>query len=486
MGTDKKEYLRKITSAALNPAWYVIAMPCIYLLGCFPVFGEYVMRVGKILPAWALLIILCNLMKYKKFILESYRWILVLFCISYGITICINYKYNFFSNTKSLIWIIIYVCVLMTWWRLEPEGREGVLKKVRILNYAVVGINMLNVVPTFFFYILGKGFFYGARPIGIYGTRMYGITEELNPSTMVAFISVIVSFINMDLKGKKPVFEKAIYIVNLLCTYVFIITSGTRATRFAMIAVFTYYFFLFLLKRQDWSVKKNHVKSVVKIIGGSLLFIIAFYFTVEATRYPIGKFPSLCRSAYNHVQAWVLDLRGVEDIPDISDKTDEPSDAGLKEDEVLMRAWQSENSATGARLDIAKEGIALWTDYKIFGIGSANIKVYAQQNGKEYVNVITGTHSMPLSCLLFSGAIGLILFMAYLISRMLSAFIGIIRGETVICWKVKKHAFAICMALCIYSMGASVIVFNNARNTVLFWIYLGIMEMAEAYSAADL
>lgn len=133
-----------------------------------------------------------------------------------------------------------------------------------------------------------------------------------------------------------------------------------------------------------------------------------------------------------------------------------------------MTLPKTERESTELRLGIWKECIAIWKEHPFFGVGNANY-------------YMESTHSTPVALLVYSGAVGTVIFAVYLIGRMLTGFWSLFKNSRQMdwAWFSMLFSFMICLALCMFGIFETVIIFSNVENTVLFWIYLGIMEMAE-------
>lgn len=466
-----------------EPIFFIKIVLVLMLLISFPYIGILTQKIMKIIPIWAAIILLLNANSFKAIIRKDFYWILILFGVSYAITVVLNREYNVMQNTKSLIWFIIYIGILMSGWQFKEINKKKAKENIWQINWIVIIINLLNVVPSIFLFVVNICISFQDRPIGIYTGRLFGVMAGINPSAMVALVSIMTTLMNIEIKKENNKFVYSIYGINIVLSYIFIIASGTRSVRLIMEFLMGFMGFVYLWKK--WLLSKtfngNFISAVCSILCGGLILTVS-YLGVEASRYPIGMIPMLGKSIgfvniYENAEKW-----------DNAEHTD--TDSTEYKDHIfenaVIRDKESGERSSSHRMNIAKECFLLWREAPIFGIGSANMNEYASRSDVAYKYIINppygvSTHSMPIAALLFSGLCGLFWISIYLVLKMLKSVILLLKRESIV-GRLEINILLpimICMSLCIYSLAGTIIVFSNVECTILFWIYWGILGETE-------
>ena len=234
--TEAREF--SLINKVLEPALFVKAMLVIMLLLNFPCIGDIAKLVIKAVPVWGGIVFVRNMKYIKELIKGKFYSLLILMALSYGITIAVNFKFSLIQNIKSWIWFVIYIGILLVWWRNGKRDREKIYEDIKQINWFVIIINLLNVLPSVVLFVANIGILIQkGRPIGIHVNRLFCIMDGVNHSMMIALISVMSVAMNRQLDNKENHIKKALYIINVICTYIVIVASGTRSVRFIMIAL---------------------------------------------------------------------------------------------------------------------------------------------------------------------------------------------------------------------------------------------------------
>lgn len=448
-----------VINKILEPALFIKVMLVIMLLLNFPYIGDAAKMIMKAVPVWGGVVFAFNMRYVKELTKGKFYSLLILMAFSYSITIAINYKYSLVQNIKSLIWYVIYFGILLIWWRNGKRSREKICEDIKQINWFVIIVNLFNVLPSVALFAANVGLVtHNGRPMGIHVNRLFCIMDGVNHSMMIALISVVAIAMNRRLDDKESRFKKTLYIINLICTYIVIVASGTRSVRFIMIALIAFYCFIREWKKQMAEGKPINKKGRLRSVLAGILVFVLTYIAVEATRYLVGMLPVLGEA----VKQCIGMLKG-------SSSGGSQGIGKLFKDSFLIRDTGGEQRSTAERMDIWRECIAIWKDHPWWGVGNAN---YTES-----------THSLPIALLIYSGILGTIIFATYLVGRMMSGLAVLMKkGKwTDVIWSSMLFSFMICIALCMFGILDTVIIFSNVENTVLFWIYLSIMEAGEYF-----
>lgn len=459
--TKKINVINKI----LEPALFIKVMLVIMLLLNFPYIGDAAKMIMKAVPVWGGIVFAFNMRYVKELTKGKFYGLLILMAFSYSITIAINYKYSLVQNIKSLIWYVIYFGILLIWWRNGKRSRQKIYEDIKQINWFVIIVNLFNVLPSIALFAANVTLVtHNRRPMGIHANRLFCIMDGVNHSVMIALISVVAIAMNRRLDDKESRFKKTLYIINVICTYIVIVASGTRSVRFIMIALIAFYCFIREWKKQIGEDKPiNKTKGMWKSVLAGILAFVLTYVLVEATRYFVGMLPVLGEEIKQCISR-LMESRSIENSVGGSGGMEK-----LFEDSFVIRDVDGEQCSTAQRMDIWRECIAIWKDHPWWGVGNAN---YTES-----------THSLPIALLIYSGIFGTIIFISYLVCRMVTGLAVLMKkGKwTDVIWSSMLFSFMICIALCMFGILDTVIIFSNVENTVLFWIYLSIMEAGEYF-----
>lgn len=460
-----------------EPCRFVEVMLVLMLLINFPYIGAVVKVFMKITPVWAVLILINNIRNIKSVLKQKNVIWIILFLVSYGITILMNYQSNLLANSKALVWFVIYVFILMSWMKLgNYTGIEE--KQVCRINWCIIYANLANVVVSVLFYIFNYGIIINeTHAIGIYTSRLFGVASGINSSAMVALLSVgstmMIWYAGRTIKG----INKFILSLNIVSSYVYIIASGSRAVRYTMIICASIAGIVIVLR------KCQRIQKAVgrAIVSGVLIVIVSvgIYGFVEISRYPIGYLPQIGRSmGIRNIDDYVASLTENSAGVSTGNQTDIGSQTGKDEmPSIVLREESGEGQSNSIRHIIIQECLQLWKTRPLWGIGSANMANYASKLKGEfkYITQECSTHNMPIAVLLFSGISGLFFVGVFLLTKALYELYMWIRngGKCVL----KGVSLLCCMALGIYSLFGTVILFSNVEGTILFWIFLGFMNV---------
>ncbi len=451
--------------AVIEPHIFVkIVLIAILLLG-FPWIGKVSRLFFKGVPFWAGFILLMHCSEYKNVLSKKYFWLIIVFDVSYVITLIVNFPNGLFASAKHLVWFVIYTFILLSWPHLKKYSSDEVKKHVLWLHWAIVFINMCNVFVSVGAYILNLGIHIDKdRIFGIYTDRLYGLAIGINESSAIAYLSMLSAF--LIIKNSKSGRWRKLLVANIICSCIYVLAGGSRAARYSMT-----FCIILIICMTIW--KKHKGREGIKLntlvmCGGAGILCFCI---IECLRYPVGLLPNIGYALENRNFDQQLAIGTGDEI--------HTSDDGIHTS-IVIRDREGEDFSTIERKKILEECLDLWKDYPIFGIG-ANMKLYADRSGREYSNINKengcSVHNTPVAILLYSGLSGFVIIVVYFVAKFVCIAKEILRGKASVNIEVE---FAACMSLFLYSLAGTCILFSNVECTVLFWIYLGMIEAEQA------
>ncbi len=397
-------------------------------------------------------------------------WLLLLFCVSYMGTILLNIDYNLMQNIKSIIWLGIYIVVFYLY---EEEDSTDYYKGIIRLNHTIIFICFVANLLSVFMYFGGYYVQYGEMPLGITLGRLYGVYgNHVNSGSMLAVCVVTSAVINRNLIKKYKLSEKLrnweiFYCVSSVLAYIYIIGSGSRTTRGCIVIGGSVYICGYIYHK----IYKKPI--VVRII-----------LTLVAAVFGFGMLESMNVLTVKMLQREVpIQSEGLSET-EVSENNEEV-EAILN---LLGRDEENAVASVSIREAIWEQCILLWQDtHPIMGIGNANMKVYAlsDETPEKYHLLSNGeigesAHNSPIAILLFSGISGSVIVSCFLIERFFRIITAFFRNVGK--WDKEKNAIymaniCILISLLLFGMMFVVILFNNILETILFWLYLGMMQV---------
>ncbi len=372
----------------------------IYLLLLFLMQIPMTLKVVRVVVPFCLpvgFLILALDLWFKKIHLfeKPYNIILVFYC-SYFITIIMNFRYNIFSNIKTMLWFATLILVIGCISR--SLNYDKFLKYIKIIFIEFLLLTFIASAISIFLYICQIKFNYilgnSILKQGFFDNRLFGVYREPNASAGFALISVVMScYLFSTLKRKQNILLKVLLIINFVIQFIYFVLTNSRGGMvtacFAIV-----YLALYLLIRYNKD-RKNFSKRI-KLYAVILVLLISLFPAIKLTKVVLEKIPA-------------VHYKIVNEYKDSTETIKEPEHLNVDLDRTPY-----------AGTDISTGRIPAWilsikTMIKtnpLFGVGDRNIGLYVlQQNPHSKSIATTGvTSSCVVRLLVSSGFIGLAIF----------------------------------------------------------------------------
>lgn len=397
MESMKEMKRSKVMDLFTNPFYIKCIWVIIGLLTAVPIIRIHIEHFIKIILIWGLLV-LAYLFFTKKLNLKKIEMVLlVLFSVSYAITIVLNFG----KHTGEEISLFMYTVTfffLLTWCDRDKKA-EQIRKEVLCLFKIIAWMTFVFATICLVMYfasvqseiIIEKSIF----PVGMWEGRLWGIYNP-NTGAVLNYISmiVIVLILQWEKKSKKL---KILYWINFaIQACCFVLTQSRGAT--VALYVFLVLYIIF--------VRKNKFSfNGLKDKGYRLLLAVV---TVV-----------LLRVGYD------LALSGLQIVKEVPYRIiytlngEEDTEQKLKEkDQLAKREVDKSNAAseTSGRSDLWKLGIEAFSENPVFGIGNQSIDDVLKEglSKKWYDNSARGgLHNIYITVLVSAGAMGTLFLLAY-------------------------------------------------------------------------
>ena len=391
-------------------------------------------------------ILLLQRVKNIKYILTyKYVWILILFFVSYAISLIVNWKYGFMGNIKGGVWMTLQFFLLYV---LEPEKYDGEYKmQLKIISSVLIVYtafcSLVGMLMAFFSYggredfLDGTGTFYGF----IWG-RLWGCYTDPNHGGIITVVAVFLAFYLLYYVQKKYI-RLGLWI-SIFFNYLYLVFSDSRSAKLS----FTLGCMLLLFFNLRGNAKEINIKKMLIQILVSACAALCIYVSFTGVK-----------MLYN---TCVMYMTETED--------DHTKEIGREED--------IEGDYSNRRFDIWTSGVEIYEENPVAGIGFRNVISYAESDmpdtyivNNDYAK-FDSFHNVVIDVLVSQGTIGILLLLILGLAVFIKSMVSMIkekRFSDIEC----RTLFCIVLILVIDSMFISAIFYVNSPETVAFWALLG-------------
>lgn len=393
----KEMKMSKWKELITNPFYIKCIWVVIGLLTAVPIIRIHIEHFIKIILVWGLLI-LAYLFFSKKLKLKKLEMILlVLFCVSYGITILLNIG----KHTGEEISLFLYTVTfffLLTWCDKDKNSEQN-RKEVLCLFKIIAWITFVFATVCLIMYfasvqseiIIEKNIF----PVGMWEGRLWGIYNP-NIGAVLNYISMIAItlILQWEKKSKKIT---ALYWINFVvqaCCFVLTQSRGAKVALYSFIILY-----VFFVRKNKFVFKGVKEKAYRVVIAVAAVIILNVGYDVALRTLQIAK-----EVPYRLVYA----LNG-----------DNNAEQKIKEKDQLEKRKVDKSSTaseTSGRSDLWKLGIEAFSEHPVFGIGNQSIDDVLKEglSKKWYDNSARGgLHNIYITVLVSAGALGAIILFGY-------------------------------------------------------------------------
>lgn len=430
-----------------NTLYIKIAFIIVGLFTTVPFIYQKIESDIKILLIWGVFVLGYILFKNWKYFLKAEYIILILFSVSYGITILVNIGKHTIDEIMLLAYTVIFLFLLTYCDR--GKSKETIRKEILLIFKCIIILTMIFSfisVVMFVFSLDGSFALKDIRfPYGMRENRLWGLYNP-NTGAVLNYISFIMSTILLKTFVKKSCFRKILYLNIVLQTICFVLAQS----RGAEVAFLTYIVIYFLFIRE----------GRFKFQGGKeVLFRCA---TV------------VCAVAIILVSSRII-LFALSYVPDtvasvIYSKEEQSNKKDLKRKQKKDKSLASE---TTGRSDFWALGIEIYKDNPLWGIGTQSISdnMKANFDTKWYkASKGGGLHSVYITVLTSCGTVGSIFFLIFLAIICIKGFFFILDKRKDI---FQKCVMAFIPAWLLGDIVETRIVLTTNFIAIIFWVFIG-------------
>lgn len=403
--------------------------------------------------------------KYIPDLLEKKRikieYLLIVFMLVLVITTFVNRSYAFTDNLKLIIWQgMFFFCVF-------EIGRDNDKRVFKIFENVLLIIWTILVIIAFYLFFARVSFstpveslYYGMR-IGFFENRLYGVFVEPNYACTVSIVCIFFAIRNVISTQIK--WKKVLYIFVIFLQFSYVALSGSRSGVIQLsAAIFFGVFFLYL-----YSASNSSRKMLAKVSVAILLSLICSAISVGG----ISLFKTGYAQLANNIQIstpFIVD--GIEketskEIPDDVELTTERPDVAENKD------------ISNSRFKLWSSAVDLMKLNPLFGTSPRGFADVAKTRiPKTYIaKTAQSPHSFFFYLLAATGISGTIVFMVFLISKMVKSIRVLFRMNI-------KDYFQflidnqIVLVILVSGLLITEVVLTRRFGTFVFWLYLGKLQ----------
>lgn len=401
------------------------------------------------------LMILISLPKLKSFFKDKIFICLVLFIISWGITSILHRQYGIMENAQGIIWLTIQAVVLYA------AGREftttNIKREFRII--AVVYIAICSIFNIISLSMLKWGYMYDlvgestkeVRGIGFRMARLWGVYDDPNHGAIITLMAFF--FALYLISYFKELWKKIVFIIALLIQALYIVFSDSRTAFIGLIAGVAVYSFGY--SANHFAKEKKEKRTVLAGLATILCVVVVAGISVSGW----------------HIEEKVFLAQQKAHSTNTDQKKEKPKES--------QRKKEVESDITSGRLDIWQDGLTIFKENPVLGIGQRNMQEYALEKMPKAHIVVNDTgvrydslHDMPLDVLLSQGAVGGLLLLAMMVLTLQK----VIKQAGKLYNTDKRFyytLFAVLISALACSMFISMIFYVHTPATYVFWLCLG-------------
>lgn len=239
--------MKAISKYLFDSTVYKAVSICVFMLIPSFVLCFFPQIVSAAVLLWGALILLRDLLKERNFAKQTGSIFLILFCVSYVITLILFAKDDLISTIHVFCWTIIEFFLLFAIDRKKDTSAGALLDQMYVINGAVSIVALISGVVSLAFFFMkicivmpdpeGINAFWS---MGIVNGRNSGIFNNSIPCANAMFLGVVAALFNMVFPRKKKGYVMGGYIATVVVCFACVLTTLTRTYIYGL------YFFCFI------------------------------------------------------------------------------------------------------------------------------------------------------------------------------------------------------------------------------------------------
>ena len=395
------------------------------------------------------IVVLFRVLMLKGYLQTKGIIFLILFCVSYIVSMVANYQYGISDNFKYLIWTGFH---LFVFFMCDVRRKiKDYKKEFDVISWVFVFRSFVLVFGSLVMYYMGISIEAydqqdGVLLAGVVWGRLWGTFTDPNYGSVFATLAAVFSYYKIKYIKKKVV--KVLLGFNILSDFLYIALSDSRT---GIVCLFSCTFVYAILMKI-----KVGKKIYVGIVISTLIFSIG-----------MATIPVLLKNVNNNI---ISAEQGVTENEEAEEKG--------KDELLIGREADLEGNFSNRRTDIWMSALEIFKTKPIIGVSFFNLVPYTEENLPETylvnndLGVFNNFHNMPLNLLAGQGIVGFGIMMAFGIIIVMYVFRKWLDNEyDMYEYKVVLITGIIASLEC--SMFVTDVLYTNSPMSVMFWLLLG-------------
>lgn len=441
---------------------------------------------------WGIIISIKVFFQNKNTLLTSILfYLLILFIISYCISIVLNIEYGFLNNVKDITWFTVQIfAIFFNNVYQSKEANDRCLKKIA---WFYVLISFVMATGSIVFVFIAKG---GTNAYGKWGflaQRLFGLYRSPNYGAIYCVISIVLSIMLFQTVCKKS--TKCFLVSNIATNGLYVIYSGSKTGMLVLAAAETMMFlwFLFVVIKNSESLKQRNC-GIALIVTLCFVSIITIICTKPVTSYIISQYQS--ENSVNQINTkdnkWNAESSS-EKITSQSETSQTKANQNEKTNSQNKEQddEQTQENVSFKRTDFIKEdmvgngrlihwklGIGVFKTRPLFGTTTRGVGLLAKNmypNAKAH-EIPNSLENDLITLIVCTGIVGTVIFLIFTITCIIKVIYIVqyyIKNKYYLRLGKIWFALTVLVAVVISAISSDAIIFTNVLQSTIFWIFLG-------------
>ena len=437
------------------------------VLGVCPISAVVVTPLLKVFHLYGFAVVIFDLLGEKRLLKNSGRLILVLFSLSYCMTILTNLELLNFSGISNFVYLLWALAIVFSYGKMSEKVNKI---SSMIICFAITATNIVGIV-MFYLKFCMYVHPYGYVGMYIFENRLCGLFGNPNVLGLVCLIGICLSAILYFYTAKKYSF---IFIITGVINMITLLLSNSRTQIISVAAIAAVYVFLILFKNKI-SFKRFIVSSLAGVLAAAIVLgggkVVQF--GLAFTDYRYGYYLA-------HIDGGE-EVHSKYPLPKF-DKDDYEKGFGFGGLGGLSGIIDRESTGLNGRPELWAAGFKIFGAYPIFGGGLDNHNNSLTEIGSDLIGIGGNLHNSYLDLLAACGLGGFGCFIAFLV-------IMLLKTKNYFLYSDKKNYCTVAMLIAIVlgfmldAVADSTFIASFYPSAIAFWFFMAwlaaLLEKAE-------
>lgn len=457
-----------------SPDAFQIVFLFMSLLGVCPVVAPTIEPYLKLLHVYALGVLVIDFVSERRIFRNKGRAILVIFVLSYLITMLTNRNLFGFSYLSNFCYYVECLSLVYSFGRRSDDRNTIVERLIAVVISCANLINIWMFFAKFHIYIPERGY------LGMFPdeNRLAGLFGNPNVLGMVCLGGIVLSLICAANEKKQS--WRIFYLVLCFVNYITLLLANSR-TQIYSVAIMGFVIVFALLLKNERNVKQiclavfsGLMCMVVVISGGRLLQLGMSALDVNYEYYVLNI--SNQKDIFQNEQEVLIadseEFNSNQEVEQKSEITVEPGEEDVQKSDSnsnVETIERSESSGFNGRIDLWKIGWQLFLARPIFGTGMDNHDNALRDLGMEVLPVRGNFHNVYLEVLVDFGIVGFACLVIYLLTMLLDV-VRLFQFGDGDNWTLNAVLLGAVVAFLVDGLADSTLVSSLYPTAIFFWM----------------